>query len=667
MRFISLVATAGALMRFSGITPLSICHLAFYSLIALYLCAFHSSSETPVLIIYFSGVVAELLPRWLRRLFLPEILLVTVTALCWWLLVPPQSQEAMHGTAGITIAYWLLIPSRLGMLRWVLSLVIVELLLMSRLPNTGLATLVAVPIGLAALGMDSWLAGAIPARASARLKTQIAHSIVRWAIIPVCFVVIIAVSVGSWVVKEVAHYHVTHKAAANQGSKFGPVVIGLEESLSIGNHNSVDRDPRIAARLTWEAGADPVGMVYLRALALSQMSLDGSTLSWKPDSSLPLKTAPPASHQPTRWARILRMPSRTDVVLRPDGGDATDLEGVVVDGDNNRYRPLLGEALRSYRVDFDDGQLEADVNTLAQYRTVAVELKDLPWQEIEDARWRTVSPERAATLIRERLQERCNYALENLPVAAPGPGGVLRGFLFGRTEAERRGHCQYFSTAAVILLRRAGHTARCVAGFASIEFDDRGIVFRGLHAHAWIEVVNAEGRWQRFDPTPSIRNELVTEGIKLDGNSATDAQEAEPEALLPVDKENPESLSAIAMNWWPVSAIFAASLVFVVVLVIRRTRNHGSKDPRLAELQRRNDDLMRLAMTLGVSIKPATTLSEIATSLELRTGIDLHHHLDAHLAARFGNGPLPEPWPIEALKQAARVKPSQTKQPTTPS
>ena len=115
------------------------------------------------------------------------------------------------------------------------------------------------------------------------------------------------------------------------------------------------------------------------------------------------------------------------------------------------------------------------------------------------------------------------------------------------------------------------------------------------------------------------------------------------------------------------AAKLASSLVFVVVLVIRRTRNHGSKDPRLAELQRRNDDLMRLAMTLGVSIKPATTLSEIATSLELRTGIDLHHHLDAHLAARFGNGPLPEPWPIEALKQAARVKPSQTKQPTTPS
>ena len=80
-------------------------------------------------------------------------------------------------------------------------------------------------------------------------------------------------------------------------------------------------------------------------------------------------------------------------------------------------------------------------------------------------------------------------------------------------------------------------------------------------------------------------------------------------------------------------------------------------DPRLAELQRRNDDLVRLAVSLGVSVTPATTLSELAGALEKRTGLTLERHLDAHLAARYGNGPLPEPWPIDALRQGARVKP----------
>jgi transglutaminase-like putative cysteine protease len=648
-------------MRLGRLTPLSLCHLAFYSLIALYLCAFHPSSETMVLILFLTGVIAEILPRLLRSLFLPELLLVSVTGLCWWLLVPPHNQDAMHGTAGIAIAYWLLVPSRLGMLRWVLSLVIVELLLMSRLSNSGLSTLIAVPIGLAALGMDSWLSGVIPARASARLKTQIANSIVRWAIVPVCFVVLFALTLGSWAIKEVSHYHATHKAITSQGNKFGSVVVGLEESLSIGNHSSVDRDPRIAARLTWESGVDPIGLVYLRALALSQLHVDGSTLSWKPNSNLPLKPAPSATHQPTRWARILRMPSRTDVVLRPDGGDAIDLDGLVVDGDHNRYRPLLGEGLRSYRVDFDDGQLEADPDTLAQYRTVDVALSDLPWQDIEGARWRNVSPERAATLIRDRLQERCHYDLENLPAPAPGPGGVLRGFLFGRSEAERRGHCQYFSTAAVILLRRAGHTARCVAGFASDEYDDRGVVFRGLHAHAWIEVVNAEGRWQRFDPTPGVRNARITAGIDLGNNSTNQIKEPLPQDLPPVNEKNSTSLKTYAANWWPLIVMAVASLLYVVVIMVRKYRNQIPRDPRLAELQRRNDDLVRLAMTLGVMVKPATTLSDVATALEQRTGIDLRRHLEAHLAARFGNGPLPEPWPIDTLRQAARVKSNEPK------
>ncbi len=643
-------------MIIGHLTPLSICHLTFYSCIALYLCAFHPSSENAVIIIYITGMLAELAPRWVRRIFLPEFLLVTVTGLVWWQLVPANNQDAMHGTAGIAIAYWLLVPSRLAMLRWVLSLVIVELLLMSRLPQAGSAILITVPIGLAALGMDSWLSGAVPARASSRLKSQIATSIIRWAVVPVCIVVLAALSLGSWLVEETAHYHATHKPATAPSTQFGPVVIGLEESLSIGDHNSVDRDPRIAARLTWETGADPVEMVYLRALALSQLELKGSALSWKPDSNNPLVQAPPPTHQPTRWAHILRMPSRTDVVLRPDGGDAIELDGLVVDGDGNRYRPQLGEALRLYRVDFDDGQLQADPKSFAKYQRVDSSLQNLPWQDIEDARWKNVSPERAALLIKIFLQGRCHYDLENLPPPAPGPGGVLKSFLFGNDFEERRGHCQYFSTAAVLLLRRAGHIARCVAGFASDEIDDRGVVFRGLHAHAWIEVVNAEGRWQRFDPTPSIRNRRITAGINLDNDGVKPDNEPEPKALAPIADKEKENLITLAENWWPVIAGGCLVLIVAIVFFVRRQRGAIIRDPRLAELQRRNDDLIRLALSMGVNVKPATTLSDVTSALELKTGIDLQIHLEAHLAARYGNGPLPEPWPYDAIRSANRAK-----------
>ncbi|MBA3697238.1 MAG: lasso peptide biosynthesis protein [Planctomycetes bacterium] len=639
-------------------TPLSTTHLGFLAVIAFYLCSFHGAGAAAVIALLVTGVTAELLPRMLRRIFVPELLLIFGIAACWLWLVPHDNTEAIHAAAGMAISYWLLIPSRLGMLRWVLSLVIVELLLQSRTPNVALSSLICIPIGLAALGIDSWLCGAISARASARLKAQSRSSLIRWALVPTAVVVMASISAGTWVVQEAISHHAASQPNNPRNTGRPMVVNGLQQSMSIGEHENVDRDPKVAARLSWETGADPTGTVYLRAMALSELVLEDSTLSWKPARVGELQPAPPATHQPTRWARVLRMPSYDDVVLRPDGGDAVDLDGLVVDYDGNRYRPQMGEALRSYRADFDDGQLEADPATMLRYRDVDSRLDVLPWNEIEDGRWRLVSPERAAVLIRDRLWERCSYDLTKLPTKLEGPGGVIRNFLFGREASDRRGHCQYFATSAVLLLRRAGHTARCVVGFASDEIDDRSVVFRGLHAHAWIEVVNAQGRWQRFDPTPAtyIRDREI--GVNFGPERQASGQgEPQPLELPPVAVPVEVAVEQFARQWWPVLLPLAVVLVFLVVVVLRRSR-HGQKlDPRLAELQRRNDDLVRLAVSLGVNVTPATTISEVADALQRRTGVVLDRHLDAHLAARYGNGPLPEPWPIDALRQGARTKP----------
>jgi len=68
----------------------------------------------------------------------------------------------------------------------------------------------------------------------------------------------------------------------------------------------------------------------------------------------------------------------------------------------------------------------------------------------------------------------------------------------------RSGHCEYFATASVLLLRAMGLPARYASGFSVQEFsrlENRWIV-RARHAHAWA-LVYIEGAWQDFDPTPS--------------------------------------------------------------------------------------------------------------------------------------------------------------------
>lgn len=74
-------------------------------------------------------------------------------------------------------------------------------------------------------------------------------------------------------------------------------------------------------------------------------------------------------------------------------------------------------------------------------------------------------------------------------------------FLF----VHRRGHCEYFASALVMLLRAAGIPSRLVTGFLGAEISplEGYLIVRQLNAHAWVEAwVAEEGIWLELDPTP---------------------------------------------------------------------------------------------------------------------------------------------------------------------
>lgn len=68
----------------------------------------------------------------------------------------------------------------------------------------------------------------------------------------------------------------------------------------------------------------------------------------------------------------------------------------------------------------------------------------------------------------------------------------------------RSGHCEYFATATVLLLRELGIPARYAVGYAVHETSGRGYVVRERDGHAWCLVWDrSSGTWQDFDTTPS--------------------------------------------------------------------------------------------------------------------------------------------------------------------
>jgi transglutaminase-like putative cysteine protease len=68
----------------------------------------------------------------------------------------------------------------------------------------------------------------------------------------------------------------------------------------------------------------------------------------------------------------------------------------------------------------------------------------------------------------------------------------------------RSGHCEYFATATVLLLRELGIPARYAVGYAVHEPSGHGYVVRERDAHAWCLVWNdSKQTWEDFDTTPA--------------------------------------------------------------------------------------------------------------------------------------------------------------------
>ena len=70
----------------------------------------------------------------------------------------------------------------------------------------------------------------------------------------------------------------------------------------------------------------------------------------------------------------------------------------------------------------------------------------------------------------------------------------------------RRGYCDYFATAMVVLARSVGIPARLVTGYASGGYDVISAQFVVLEkdAHSWVEVYFPSYGWVEFEPTSGL-------------------------------------------------------------------------------------------------------------------------------------------------------------------
>ncbi len=117
-------------------------------------------------------------------------------------------------------------------------------------------------------------------------------------------------------------------------------------------------------------------------------------------------------------------------------------------------------------------------------------------------------PEECARRIMQLLNgsQEYTYSLD-LPRNSAGEDPVEEFLLTHKT-----GHCQYFASAAALMLQSLDIPARIVNGFKGVEVNPISGVseVRQKHAHVWVEYRHNH-KWHRFDPTPGSRQEFLTD------------------------------------------------------------------------------------------------------------------------------------------------------------
>jgi transglutaminase-like putative cysteine protease len=105
--------------------------------------------------------------------------------------------------------------------------------------------------------------------------------------------------------------------------------------------------------------------------------------------------------------------------------------------------------------------------------------------------------EDAARHIQRYLGDNMAYSLDFVGRDADNP---IEDFLF----RYKSGHCEYFATAMILMLRSVGIPARLATGFLGAEFNplEDYYIVRQSNAHAWVEAYFPETGWTTLDPTP---------------------------------------------------------------------------------------------------------------------------------------------------------------------
>ncbi len=211
----------------------------------------------------------------------------------------------------------------------------------------------------------------------------------------------------------------------------------------------------------------------------------------------------------------------------------------------------------------------------------------------------------------------------------------------------KRGHCEYFATAATLLLRAADVPARYCVGYTVSERDLKRdeFVIRGIHGHAWSRYWDdANATWIDFDATPPGWLALETAGSSSDSRWLADTYQRLKEDFFLWRNRPANRIAATAVMWLIGLSVlaFVGRRLWKSRLVVASENTTYTREP---VVRTPLHDLEKSARRLLGPRRPGMTYANWLAGLS-RHGISptlINEAISIHQQLRFD----PEPAPSE--------------------
>ena len=299
---------------------------------------------------------------------------------------------------------------------------------------------------------------------------------------------------------------------------------GISDHMAPGVISELSLSDAVAFRVDFEGPPPPPWLLYWRGPVLSNFDGREWTLAaqrpsgafTRSDGRSVIYTVTLEPHWKP-WLFALDLPGSLPQVASESegGGFQTDVDALLTRDQQLLARvpvtqPLRYQQTSNLRDAYPAGSgRDADLEIAESLRLPPEDVRSNPRTLALARELRTVHADDAGYIraVLDRFHNEAFYYTLAPPLLGDNP---VDGFLF----ETRRGFCEHYASAFVVLLRAAGIPARVVTGYQGGMINPNGgyMIVRQSDAHAWTEVL-LDGQWRRFDPTAAVAPSRIQMGL----------------------------------------------------------------------------------------------------------------------------------------------------------